>query len=101
LAPFQNHLTPGGQVTQWALSVTITANDFYIENISLQAATPGSSYGPVSLSAANVGQSEMGNSTTLKWRKVTLPKGLKLSTSGVLSGNRVPSCPIRLRSRSR
>ena len=43
-------------------------------------------YGPVVLQAANVGTSTSPYSTTLKWKKVTLPKGLNLSRAGVLSG---------------
>ena len=43
-------------------------------------------YGPVALQAGNVGPSTSPHSTILKWKKVTLPKGLKLSNHGVLSG---------------
>ncbi len=62
-------------------SVAITISDFYIFTSSLPPATPGTSYGPVTLQAANVGVS-----TSPKWKKVTLAKGLKLSSVGVLSG---------------
>ena len=53
---------------------------------SLPAATPGVAYGPVTLQAANIGMSTSPYTTTLKWKKITLPKGLKLSSVGVLSG---------------
>jgi hypothetical protein len=59
---------------------------FSISTSTLPPATPGTAYGPVTLQAANVGTSTSPYSTTLKWKKVTLPKGLKLSSAGVLSG---------------
>ena len=40
----------------------------------------------MTLQAANLGTSTSPYTTTLKWKKVTLPKGLKLSSAGVLSG---------------
>jgi len=49
-------------------------------------ATPGTAYGPVTLQAANPGASTSPYVTALKWKKVTLPKGMKLSSTGVLSG---------------
>jgi hypothetical protein len=67
-------------------SVIITTSDFYIATTSLPAATPGTPYGPVTLQVANLGVSASPYATTLKWKKVTLPKGLKLSSAGVLSG---------------
>jgi hypothetical protein len=66
-------------------SVIITTTDFYIASTSLPAATPGMAYGPVTLQAANLGVSASPHTTKLKWKKVTLPKGLKLSSAGVLS----------------
>ena len=53
---------------------------------ALPSATRGVSYGPVSLQAVNVDPSTSPYATTVKWKKVTLPKGLKLSSAGVLSG---------------
>ena len=48
---------------------------------SLPAATEGASYGPVTLTASSTG------SLPYKWKKVgALPKGMKLSSGGVLSG---------------
>ncbi len=76
--------------TQWDTtatpSVTITVATFSIATTSLPAATPGTAYGPVTLQAANLGSSTSPYMTTLKWKKVTLPKGLRLSSVGVLSG---------------
>jgi hypothetical protein len=83
--------------TQWDTtampSVTITTSDtvivptgFYISTSSLPVVVPGSPYGPVSLQAANLGISTAPYDTTLTWRKVTLPRGLTLSSAGVLSG---------------
>ncbi len=59
---------------------------FTITTSSLPSATPGVAFGPVTLQAANAGTSTSPYVTTLKWKKVTLPKGLKLSSAGVLSG---------------
>ncbi len=57
------------------------------------AITPGTVYVPVDLQVANVDASASPYATTLKWAKGTvvapataLPKGLKLSSGGVLSG---------------
>ena len=76
--------------TQWDTtatpSVTITVTPFSIATTSLPAATPGTAYGPVTLQAANLATSTSPYATTLKWKKVTLPKGLKLSSTGMLSG---------------
>jgi hypothetical protein len=66
--------------------VTITTSDFCIATTNLTAATPGTAYGPVNLQAANLGTSTSPFATTLRWKKVTLPRGLKLSKAGVLSG---------------
>jgi hypothetical protein len=74
-------------------SVTITTSDpvitpssFYVSTSTLPVAVAGSPYGPVTLQAANLGISTAPYSTTLKWRRVGLPKGLTLSSAGVLSG---------------
>jgi hypothetical protein len=76
--------------TQWDTtatpSVTISVATFSIATTSLPAATPGTAYGPVTLQAANLGSSTSPYVTMLKWKKVTLPKGLRLSSAGVLSG---------------
>ena len=50
-----------------------------------------SAYGPVALQAANLDASASPYTTTLKWKKVSLPKGLRLSSAGVLWGLPVPS----------
>jgi hypothetical protein len=60
---------------------------FKITTSSLPSATPGVSYGRVTLQTAGAGTSTSPYRTTLKWKKVSLPKGLKLSKkTGVLSG---------------
>ena len=59
---------------------------FAIAPTTLPDATPGTVYGPVTLTARNAGISVSPFTTTLKWAKVSLPKGLKLSSGGVLSG---------------
>jgi hypothetical protein len=68
----------------WALPSSIVA--FHITTSSLPSATPGVAYGPVTLQEAGAGTSDSPYVTTIKWKKVTLPKGLKLSKAGVLSG---------------
>ena len=59
---------------------------FAIAPAPLPNATPGAAYGPVTLTARNAGISASPFTTTLKWAKITLPKGLMLSPTGVLSG---------------
>jgi lysophospholipase L1-like esterase len=59
---------------------------FAIAPTALPDATPGAAYGPVTLTARNAGISASPFTTTLKWARVTLPKGLRLSSTGVLSG---------------
>ena len=92
----------GTPTTPCTCSVTLTATDndsntgsanftwtilsFGIATTSLLNATPTSPYGPVTLQAAGLGVSANPYTTTLKWKKVTLPKGMKLSSAGVLSG---------------
>jgi hypothetical protein len=60
---------------------TYVAPGFEISTLSLAAALPGQAYGPVQL--VTTGQAP---GATIKWKKLVLPKGLKLSSSGVLSG---------------
>ena len=93
----------GTPTTPCTCSVTLTATDadnntgsanftwsilpFGIATTSLPDATPGTKYSPsVTLEAAGLGVSAPGYTTTLKWAKVSLPEGLKLSSKGVLSG---------------
>ncbi len=52
----------------------------------LASAIRGTPYVPVTLQATNIATSTSPYVTTLKWKKVSLPKGLKLSSAGVLSG---------------
>ena len=61
-------------------------DEFAIATAPLPSATPGTDYSPVTLTARNAGVSASPFTTTLKWAKVTLPKGLRLSSAGVLSG---------------
>ena len=67
-----------------------TSQSFAVLGLSvtstLPAATPGVAYGPVTLQVAGAGVSTPPYATTLKWRAVELPRGLKLSSTGVLSG---------------
>jgi hypothetical protein len=53
---------------------------------SLPNYRPGLSYGPVTLQTSGEGTSTAPYATTLKWKKVSLLKGLKISAAGVLSG---------------
>lgn len=66
---------------------------FSITTSSLPGATRGAPYGPVPLIVQGVTPSSSGYTTQVKWAKgtvvapqVALPKGLKLSSTGVLSG---------------
>ncbi|MGA3149139.1 MAG: hypothetical protein ABSF33_16940 [Acidimicrobiales bacterium] len=59
---------------------------FKVATTSLPGATPGTPYAAVTLRAANVGVSVSPYVTTLKWKKVYGPTGLKVSKAGVLSG---------------
>ena len=65
---------------------SISVAGFAITTSSLPSATPGVSYGAVTLQTAGAGTSTSPYTTTLKWKKVTLPTGLRLSSAGVLSG---------------
>jgi Invasin, domain 3 len=76
-----------------AASSSFTPTLFSITTSSLPSATPDTPYGPVTLEAAGLGVSASPYTTTLKWAKGTvvspaaaLPRGLKLSSTGVLSG---------------
>jgi YVTN family beta-propeller protein len=62
------------------------ASGFRITTSSLPSAAPGVAYGPVTLQEAGAGTSVSPYVTTLKWKKVNLPKGLRLSKDGMLSG---------------
>jgi hypothetical protein len=65
---------------------TWTILPFAITTTSLPSATPGTSYGPVDLQVSGEGVSADPYVTKLKWIGEELPKGLKLSAAGVLSG---------------
>jgi hypothetical protein len=53
---------------------------------SLPSAVPGTPYSPVTLRKVGVSASTAPNITSFKWKKVSLPSGMKLSQNGVLSG---------------
>jgi hypothetical protein len=57
-----------------------------VTTTSLPGATRGTGYGPVGLDVAGVEPSTNGYTTTLEWLPNELPKGLKLSRAGILSG---------------
>lgn len=63
-----------------------TISGFGISTTSLPTATRGAAYGPVTFTVATVDPSACPYVTTVKWKKTSLPKGLKLSSAGVLSG---------------
>jgi hypothetical protein len=58
---------------------------FLIETATLPEGTPGSAYPPTQLAVQNEGTSTSPYQTTLKWKGLTLPSWLRLSSSGVLS----------------
>ena len=62
---------------------------FTITTTTLPAATRGTGYGPVPLTEDGAAPSTSPYVTTVKWTRVTLPRGVRLSPRGVLSG--VPS----------
>lgn len=66
--------------------MTITGSILSISTTSLRHATPGAPYAPVTLQAANLTTSTSPCTTTLKWHRIVLPKGLRLSSAGTLSG---------------
>ena len=68
------------------VETTVPPPSFGITTGSLPNARPGTPYGPVTLHAAGLGVSDSPYTTTLKWKKLSLPNGLKLSSAGVLSG---------------
>jgi len=67
-------------------SVTWTSVPFGIATTSLPGAASGVAYGPIPLQTAGEGTSTHPYSTSVKWKKIALPKGLKLTSAGVLSG---------------
>jgi len=93
LGLFATTTSGSSQIRQVSLPVATGPVAFGISTASLPGATRGQLFGPVGLQAEGVGVSASGYTTTLKWAKgaVTrparaLPKGLKLSSAGVLSG---------------
>jgi hypothetical protein len=69
------------------VDITPTKVGLTITTTSLPVATRGAIFGPVTLTTVDVDPSASPFVTTLKWHKVSpLPKGLKLSGAGVLSG---------------
>jgi hypothetical protein len=78
--------TASFQACDGAADIALATTGLAIGTTSLPLATRGAKYGPVTLTAVNVDPSASPSVTALKWNKVTLPKGLKLSSAGVLSG---------------
>lgn len=77
--------TPGGSTILRDAFLYMNTS-FGIATTSLQAATRGATYGPVTLQVESEGLSTSPYVTTVKWKKVALPRGMKLSKAGVLSG---------------
>jgi hypothetical protein len=69
-----------------ATSSTTLSRQFFVPVTTLPSAIPGTAYQPVTLTAANIGVSTSPYITTVKWKRVTFPKGMTLSTTGVLGG---------------
>ena len=78
--------SPNGASLPAALCSAAGLSGFRVSTLSLPSVVPGTTYGPVTLQVANVAASTTPYTTTVKWKKVSLPKGLKLSAAGVLSG---------------
>jgi len=76
----------GGPQSTASNSVQPLAPGMNVVPLLLPPAVPGSPYSATALQVVGVQASATGYVTTLKWFKVTLPKGMKLSASGVLSG---------------
>jgi hypothetical protein len=65
---------------------SFTVLGFSVLTSSLPGAAPGTPYAPVTLRVAGAGISDSPYATTLKWKALELPKGLKVSPAGALSG---------------
>lgn len=78
--------TPNGASLPAALCSAAGLGGFRVTTSTLPSATPGTAYGPVTLQETGAGTSVSPYVTSIKWKKVTLPKGLTLSSAGVLSG---------------
>jgi Putative Ig domain len=74
---------PNGQPRTVAIPFVVS---FGIATTQLPNAARGKPYVTTALNAAGIEKSGTGFTTKLKWKKVSLPKGLKLSSGGVLSG---------------
>jgi YVTN family beta-propeller protein len=77
------HVWVGNYNDETVSEITLTIS---IATDSLPPATPGAAYSPVTLQAADLGTSASPYTTSLRWKKITLPRGLRLSSIGVLSG---------------
>jgi hypothetical protein len=71
-----------------------TVLGFTITTTTLPTATRGVAFGPVTLQVAGTGTSAIPNVTTVKWGKISMAKGLKLSSAGILSG--IPSMKLTI-----
>ena len=88
-----------GAASAASASVTPAGAGFAVTTTSLPAAVRGHAYGPATLAVSGVTASSPGFTTTVAWAKgaatssgPALPKGLKLSKTGVLSGT--PSATV-------
>jgi outer membrane protein assembly factor BamB len=59
---------------------------FAISTASLPDAKRGTAYGPITLQESGAGTSRSPYVTTFKWKRVSVPRGLRLSSTGVLAG---------------
>jgi hypothetical protein len=67
---------------------------FRIETASLPDATQGNHYPSTQLAVQDEGTSTSPNTTTLKWKALSLPSWLTLGSSGLLSGTTPKTAPI-------
>ena len=85
-------LCPAGDQRGVASSGPCTAGSVFVPSVfgvafsPLPTATPGQAFGPVQLVPFAVTASASPYVTSVKWTKVSLPKGLSLSSKGVLAG---------------
>ena len=70
------------RVTALSVRLSPSFHPFSFSTTPLPPAIPGQAYGPVTLTTDGAKLS----GATFKWNKVTLPKGLNLSSAGALSG---------------
>jgi hypothetical protein len=79
-----------GQDAGQPLTISIAPPAFGIVTEALPDPEAGVPYGPVTLQVQGLGTSAEGHPTTVRWRRISLTKGLRLSLAGVLSGTPRP-----------